>query len=111
MNKLRHWLRDYFNPEEFNDLDVTGISEAMNDSSIRSIWLSNVIEEMRQINISVDKRLLSGNDVGLIDLCARRKAYQDILESALSARRQVVGTQEVRHNPKVQAVNLDRVTA
>lgn len=110
MKKIKRWLKDYFNPEEFNDLAVGDIANALNDASVRSVWLSSILEEMRQINISVDKRLLSGADLDITDLCARRKAYQDILEAVLSARRTVV--QGTRPNPLVKAtVNLDHVTA
>lgn len=113
MKRLKRWLKDYFEPEDFNGLDIDSIGQALNDSSIRSLWLSRTIADLKMINLEVDKRLLSGqgSEMGLTDLCAKRKAYQDILESVLSVRRTVV--QESRPNPKVQmpAVNLDRVTA
>lgn len=109
MKKLQQWLKNVFEPEEYNDLDVTSIAEALNDSSIRHRWFLDVLEEIRRINIEVDKRLLSGPEYGLTDLCARRKAIQYVLEAVLSVKRQV--KQEVRPNPQVQIVNLDRVTA
>lgn len=112
MKKIKRWLADIFSPEDFNGLDVDAIRSALNDTSIRLIWLSNCLDSLQQINREVDKRLLSGgSNMQLTDLCARRQAYQDILEGVLSARRQVVsGVPEQRHNPKVE-VNLDRVTA
>ncbi len=113
MKKLKKWLSDYFSPESFNDLDVDGIAQALNDSSVRHIWLTRTLAELKTINLDVDKRLVSGTNLQLTDLCARRKAYQDVLESILSARRTVVsGTQEQRPNPKAPVlVDLDRVTA
>ena len=113
MKKLKKWLKDYFNPEEFNDLDVEGIVQALNDSSVRHVWLTSVLSDLKAINLEVDRRLLDGgSEYGLTDLCARRKAYQDILSGVLSARRTVVsGTQEVRHNPRPVSIDLDRVTA
>lgn len=112
MKKLKKWLSDYFSPETFNDLDVDGIAQALNDSSVRAVWLTNTFSDLKAINLEVDRRLLGGgNEQGLTDLCARRKAYQDLLSGVLSARRTVVsGTQE-RPNPRVQKVDLDRVTA
>lgn len=108
MKKLERWLKDIFDPER--DLDIDAIRSAFNDVSVRSIWLSGCLDELRRMNMEVDKRLLNGANLSLADLCARRKAYQDILEAVLSARRQV--TQESRPNPKVAvAVNLDRVTS
>lgn len=110
MRKLKRWFRDFFAPESFNDMDVGAIGEAFNDSQVRSIWLVNCFEELKRLHMDVDKRLLLGNTLNLKDLCARRKAYQEILESVLSAKRQA--TQDVRQNPKPKVlVDLDRVTA
>ncbi len=108
MKKIKRWLKDIFDPE--NDLDIDAIRSAFNDTSVRTIWLSECLEQLKQVNRDIDKRLLNGTNLQLTDLCARRKAYQDMLEAVLSARRQV--TQDVRPNPKVQVdVDLDRVTA
>lgn len=110
MKKLKQWLSDMFSATYFNDLDTDLISSAFNDPGIRSLWLAYCFDEIKRINMEVDKRLLSGNDLGLTDLCARRKAFQDILEAILSARRKL--TQDLRPNPHPQvAINLDRVTA
>lgn len=111
MRKIKRWLNDIFKPEDLNGIDMGTIGSALSDSSVRIIWLSNCLEEIKAINLEVDKRLLSGTENNLIDLCARRKAYQDILESILSARRQVV-SQDPRPNlPSKGSINLDRVTA
>lgn len=111
MKKLPRWIKDFFNPEQFNNLDIQAIGDALNDHAVRGVWLSECLQELKRINIEVDMRLLSGNEMNLIDLCARRKAYQDMLESILTARRRVL-KQELPHNPRLPvAVNLDRVTA
>lgn len=110
MRTFRKWFSDYFSPELFNDLNIGEIGSALNDTSVRTIWLDRCLDELKRINLEVDKRLLSDSMYGVSDLCARRKAFQDVLEGILTARRQV--TQGVRQNPKVQvAVNLDKVTA
>lgn len=114
MKRIKRWLTDFFEPGSFNNLDTVSIGEAFNDPSVRAFWLNDCFETLKQINLDVDKRLLSGSEMGLTDLCARRKAYQDVLEAVLTARRQVAGKQQdVRHNPRIGAgsVNLDRVTA
>jgi hypothetical protein len=111
VNKIKRWFSDIFEPEQFNDMDTTAIEQALNDQNVRSLWIHECFEEIKRINMEVDKRLLHGPEYGLTDLCARRKAYQDILEYALSARRQLQ-TQIVRPNPKAEvSINLDRVTA
>lgn len=108
--KIKRWLKELFEPEISNDLDVGLIGSAFNDPGIRAEWLSYCFDEIRRMNAEVDKRLLSGIEIGLIDLCARRKAFQDVLEAVLSARRKI--TQEGRPNPRREVVvDLDRVTA
>lgn len=113
MRRVTRWFKDFFTPDNFNNLDIDAIGQAFNDLGVRTLWLQTMFSTLRDINMEVDKRLLSGSELGLLDLCARRKAYQDMLELVLSARRQVMaGTQDVRHNPRVGVeVNLDRVTA
>jgi hypothetical protein len=112
VKKLKRWLSDIFDPKDYNNLDTDSIRAALNDASVRTVWLSRCFDDLKQMNQEVDKRLLSGTNVQLTDLCARRKAYQDMLEAILSARRQVAqGTQEVRPNQRPNDVNLDRVTA
>lgn len=109
MRIVTKWLREMFQPEQFNNLDISSITAALNDPNIRTVWIQDIIAEMIRINMEVDKRLLSGPELGLTDLCARRKAIQDVLEMVLSARRKL--TQAERPNPRVlSAVNLDRVT-
>lgn len=109
MRKIKRWFKDFFNPQDFNNLDMGAITESFNDAQVRGLWLLGCFDEIKRINLDVEKRLLRGTESSLVDLCARRKAYQDILESILAARRQVVaGLQDPRPNPKIQGVNLDR---
>ncbi len=111
MKRLKFWLTGIFDAHDFGNLNMSAIGEALGDPSVRIVFLDNCLEEIKRIHIEIDRRLLSGNDIGLLDLCARRKAYQDVLESILSARRLV--KQEVRHNPREvdSEIDLDRVTA
>lgn len=108
MRKIKRWFHDFFDPKDFNNLDMGSIGEAFSDSSVRTAWLMNSFDEIKRINLEVEKRLLSGTESNLTDLCARRKAIQDLLEGVLSAKRQVI-TQDVRPNPVIQGgINLDR---
>lgn len=110
MKKLKRFFSQMLYPDVFNDLDTNAIGEALNDSSVRSLWLLGCFDELKRINLEVDKRLLSDSMYGISDLCARRKAYQDMLESILSARRQITHGERPNPRPEV-AVDLDRVTA
>lgn len=110
MKRVRKWLSEIFNPEE--DLDMAAMGLALNDPAVRTFWLGAMLNEIRQMNREVDRRLLAGVNVGLTDLCARRKAYQDVLESLLSARRAIEKPKEERHNPMSQFLSsLDKVTS
>ncbi len=109
MKTIKRWLKDIFDPETFNDLDRAAMGSAFNDPAVRELWLTYCFDELRLMNMEVDKRLLSGTDIGLIDLCARRKAFQDVLEAILSSRRKL--TQDKRPNPRAEVlIDLDRVT-
>lgn len=110
--KIKRWLSELWEPERMNDLDISEISTALSDMATRYRWLETLVDDLKQMNSDIDRRLLNGKQEGISDLCARRKAYQDILESVLSARRTV--TQAERHNPRHpvdEFINLDRVTA
>jgi len=104
-------LSELFAAEVMNDLDISAIGDAFNDSAVRGVWLNLCFDELRCIHMEVDRRLLSEELMGIEDLCARRRAFQDVLEMVLSARRQVV--QGMPHNPPPSSpplVDLDRVT-
>lgn len=110
MMKIKKWMKDIFNPEDFNDINLAEVAEALNQSDLRQRWLLAVLTEIQRINMEVDKRLLHGPEYGITDLCARRKAIQDVLELSLSLKRQMQ-KQEGRPNPGIGMINLDRVTA
>lgn len=102
-----------FGHEEINDLDMGAVVEAFNDPEARNRWLIRLFEELKSMNLEVDRRLLAGSEAGFNDLCSRRKQLQDVLTSILSAKR-TVGQRAVRTNPQKQTpvvVDLDRVTA
>lgn len=108
MKKLKRWFREIFEPE---DMDIALVAGALNEPAVRNLWLNYCFDEIRRINREVDRHLLSGSETGLLDLCARRKTFQDVLEAVLAARRQMLQTQDGRHNPQSPGdVNLDRVT-
>lgn len=106
MKKLSRWLKDVFTPKELHGLDVQEILAALNEEPTRKLWIFEAFQELKRMNLEVDKRLLQGTTYNLTDLAARRKAYQDILDGILSARRQIRN-----HNPKSGQFDLDSVTA
>lgn len=107
MKKLSRWLKDAFTPKELHGLDVQEILAALNEEPVRKLWMYEAFQELKRMNLEIDKRLLSNTTSNLIDLAARRKAYQDILDGILSARRQIHS-----QNPKTKGqFDLESVTA
>lgn len=111
MKKIRRWFNQMFAPEDMNGLDIAQIVEAFNENDVRRAWFVWLFDELKQINLEVDKRLLTGADYGFTDLCARRQALQDVLEAVLSAKRGVLRSQRPNPRPMVGGIDLDRVTA
>lgn len=100
-------LKELFSPKELQNLDSSELLDALNDASIRKQWLMDIYDELRRLNLSIEARVLVKPTYGLEDLCARRRAYQDMLEAILSAKRQVRS-----HNQKDKSgFDLDAVTA
>lgn len=107
MKKLSRWMNNIFTPKELHGLDVLEILSALNEEPIRKLWIYEALQELKRMNLEIDKRLLLGNSFQIIDLAARRKAYQDIFDGILSARRQIHSP-----NPKTKGhFDLENVTA
>ena len=107
MRKILQKFKDIFNPKELQGLDSLELLAAFNDPSVRKQWLWEVYEELKRLNLQIDAKMLSGSDFRLTDLCAKRKAIQDVLELILIARRQVKS-----NNPADRSgFDLDAVTA
>ena len=98
---------DLFSPKNLQNLDSNELLAALNDVSVRKTWLFDVYEELKRLNLQIDAKIIAGSEFRLTDLCAKRKAYQEILEGILSAKRQVQN-----HNPADKSgFDLDAVTA
>lgn len=105
MKKMPNFLRDLFSLKASIDLDVNALLTAMSDPTVRKVWLMDLFDQIQQIHTDIDTRILRGNET-IHDLAIRRKAFQDILEGVLSARKRV-------RNPNPQdrsGFDLDSVT-
>lgn len=110
MKKIKRWFSEMFGHEEMNDLDLASIADAFNDTEVRQYWLLWMVEEIKNMNLEVDKRLLSGSEAGFIDLCSRRKTIQDVLNAVLSAKVRVKRGERLNPRSMVGGIDLDRVT-
>ncbi len=107
MRTLIQSIKELLSPKELQGLDSQELLDSLNDASIRKLWLMDLYEELKRLNLQIDAKILAGSDFRITDLCARRKAYQDVLEAILSAKRQVRS-----HNPKSgSGFDLEAVTA
>lgn len=105
MKKIVNFLKDAFTPKDLSNLDVNELLMALNDSSVRKIWMYEMIEDLKRLNLEVDKQLLSKDPWEIKNLAVRRRAYQDILESVLSAKRRVRSP-----NPRPESFDPESVT-
>lgn len=108
MKKISKYLKSLFSPEHMQNIDFTEVLNAFHSETVRKIWIYEFYQELKNLNLSVDRSLLHG-DARINDLSARRKAFQDILEMVLSAKRQAI--EEKDPAPKIMSeVDLDRRT-
>lgn len=106
---LAQKLRDIFTPRNYLDLDVYEVMDALKDDIVRKTWLFQVLQEVKQTHMDVDKRLKEGQLFGIAELSARRKALQFVLEAALGAKREVQRAKG--HNPPDETkFDLESVT-
>lgn len=106
MKKLSRYLKNVFSPKELQGLDVREILAAFNEEPIRKLWIFEAFKELQRLNLEIDRRLSTNEIVYLTDLAVRRKAFQDVLEGILSAKRQIHN-----QNPKAKGeFDLDSVT-
>jgi len=102
-------FNEIFNPSQFQQLDVYGVLSALQDQMVLKKWLYEVLQEIKNLNMSIDRGLVSGKLYDINDLSAKRKALQGILESALSIHREV--RRGPRPNPsKGEEYDLENVT-
>jgi hypothetical protein len=109
MKIIKEWLNDIFNPEEMQEISAFDLLDAMSDPVIRKEWLHSTFDELKRLNLDIDRRLLNGG-FRIEDLCARRKAYQDVLEGILSAKRSITMVRRPNHANKPGSFDLDSVT-
>ncbi len=94
-------LQDLFNPSRFQDLDVYGVLSALQNQTVLKIWLYGILEDVKQTHLKIDQKLLSGETGGMMILSAKRRALQEVLESALSVEREV--RRGTEHNQATKA--------
>ncbi len=108
MRKISRYLKRLVSPRYMQDIDLADLLRAMNDETVRRIWLYEVYQELRNLNLGVEKALMGG-DISISRISARRRAFQDVLEMILNARTRRL--EERDPNPRFESeVDLDRVT-
>lgn len=108
MRKLLKTIQDLLTPKEMQGIDAYQILDALGDPVVRKTWLYEVLLEIKRINQVIDAKLLSGEMYDLADLSSRRRALQFVLDSAMSAKREIARAKG--HNPAENSFDLDAVT-
>jgi hypothetical protein len=108
MKKIPRFLHNLFSPHHLQNLDVLELMNAFNNPTVRKLWLYEVYQELRSLNMGIETALLTNSYV-INTLSPRRKAYQDILEAILVAKRRCL--EEKDPDPQFKSeIDLDRVT-
>lgn len=96
-----NWPRTIFEilcPAELNDLNVEELAIALNNPAVRNRWLQDVLEDLRRLNLHVDK-LLERNEPQhkFVEVSARRRQTWAILQQIQLAKNSV--EMDSGHNP------------
>ena len=91
------WLRQILDPAPMYDLDLTKLSLALNGPAVRHHWLKALLEQLRELNLEID-RMLERNDPQsrYIEISARRRQLVAILQQIETSKNSV--ELEVDHN-------------
>ena len=86
--KLTKWIESLYKPEKTNltDAALEDLQAAMNDQGVRAHWLSAMIEELRAINIGVDRALADNQFDQLPSKADRRRAILFCLNQILDSK-------------------------
>lgn len=106
MKWIIHKLSDIFKPEQIQQIKTEEIIFALEDATVRKVWLQNVFDRITNLNRDVDFRLRGNAHYDVADLAFKRQAIQEVLEDILAAKRQVQG-----NNPRTRGeFDLESVT-
>lgn len=85
----RTWL-EVFDPQATQKLDVSRIVSDLNNPQVRAHWLRAVLDQLRAINLEVDKLLDKGPITErLIEISAKRRQIVAVLEQIEASRNSV----------------------
>lgn len=87
--RLTKWVESLFRPEEtnFKDAAIEDVILALNDPVIRKHWLLSLIDEIRAINVGVDKALRENDMSDLPNKSVRRNTIVFCLNEILESKR------------------------
>lgn len=88
--KLPRLIDKFFEPIAFQSLDVSALMMALNDPAVRQHWLRNVLLELKEINIAVDRALERPEpSLRLLELGARRRQIMSVLQQIETSKNSV----------------------
>lgn len=105
MNRLWKWIESLYEPEKtnFRDAALEDLIQALNSPAVRQHWISALVDELRAINVGVDRSLREGDFFQMPERAARRGAIvfclNQILESQTALNTEILEKEE-RNNPR-----------
>jgi len=98
---LVKWIESLYEPEKtnFRDAGLEDLLLALEQPAIRKHWVNALVEELRAINVGVDRSLREGKIEDLKQTAARRTALVFCLNQILDSRTAIENEQyDLAHN-------------
>lgn len=109
---LTKWIESLYKPQQTNlrDAAIEDINLALNEPAVRNHWIDAMVEELRAINIGVDRALADNNFEQLPSKAERRRAILFCLNQILDSK-QSLDTErfEETHDNQNQRSQFDGV--
>lgn len=104
--RLLKWIESLYAPEKtnFKDAGLDDLMTALANESVRKRWMDKMMDELRAINIGIDKNLEDGTLGGIEARAIRRRTIililNQILESSTEIETDLYEQAHPHNNPK-----------
>ena len=101
--RLVNWIESLFEPEKtnFRDAAMDDLLAALNEPAIRKHWMHSIMDELRAINVGVDRAMREEKYDAIPNAAARRTALVFCLNQILDSKTAVENElyDQARDNP------------
>ena len=105
---LRKWIESIYQPQKtnFKDAALEDLMAALEIPAVRRHWMDALVEELRAINVGVDRAMREGNLEQLPSASDRRRTIVWVLNQILESKTAVETElyEQQHNNPVLRAV-------